>query len=120
MNRTNTHSSFSVLLRSCRTPTLAAAAVATLVSAAGAAVTPYDVIGRLSVDDYNRYISHGLGDLSPPYKLFGRQPTIAVNPLDPNKIVIGTTIYNTIPEAPFYQGGGSLWYTADGGANWGL
>jgi hypothetical protein len=93
-------------------------AVAMLVSAAGAAVTPYDAIGRLPIDDINRYIIHGLGDFG--NRNFGVQPTIAVNPLDPSKMVVHTGIYNTNPAAPFYQGAACLWYTSDGGVTWGL
>src|SRR5947199_9869384 len=73
------------------------------------AQVPVDVIGTLPVAEYNTYI----GSVS--YADWGFEPFIAVNPTDPNKIVISSQAYNT---GSSY--GASLWYSTDGGKNWGI
>ncbi len=73
------------------------------------AQVPVDVIGWLPVAEYNTYI----GSVS--YYDWGFEPFIAVNPTDPNKIVISSQAYNT---GSSY--GASLWYSTDGGKNWGI
>ncbi len=73
------------------------------------AQVPVDVIGTLPVAEYNTYI----GSVS--YDAWGFEPFIAVNPTDPNKIVISSQAYNT---GSSY--GASLWYSTDGGSNWGI
>ena len=76
----------------------------------GNAQVPVDVIGTLPVAEYNTFVApyYPTGD-------FGFEPFIAVNPTDPNKIVISSQAYNT---ASSY--GASLWYSTDGGNNWGI
>src|SRR6266853_5278118 len=71
------------------------------------AQVPVDVIGTLPVAEYNTYIG------SVTYYDWGFEPFIAVNPTDPNKIVISSQAYNT---GSSY--GASLWYSTDGGNNW--
>src|SRR6266853_405470 len=53
------------------------------------AQVPVDVIGTLPVADYNTFIA--------PYATgnWGFEPFIAVNPVDPNKIVISSQAYFT-------------------------
>ncbi len=67
-----------------------------------------DVIGTLPVGDYNTFIA--------PYDPngWGFEPFIAVNPTDPNKIVISSQAYHT----DSFLGVASLWYSTNGGNNW--
>ncbi len=73
------------------------------------AQVPVDVIGRLPVAEYNTYIG------SVTYYDWGFEPFIAVNPTDPNKIVISTSVYDTS-----FSDGASLWYSTNGGNNWAI
>src|SRR6266852_3575918 len=70
---------------------------------------PVDVIGGLPVADYNTFVAP-----HPTYD-FGFEPFIAVNPTDPNKIVISSQAYDS-----GYSAGASLWYSTNGGNNWGI
>jgi hypothetical protein len=70
---------------------------------------PVDVIGTLPLAEYNTWVA------PPSYNEWGFEPFIAVNPTDPNKIVISSTVYNTRTPA-----GAALWYSTDGGKNWGI
>jgi hypothetical protein len=89
-----------------------------LLRPASASVTPYDLVGRLSASDFTNYIVSGFGALG--WKDWGREPSIAVNPLDPARIVVATSAYGRNPINLSYTGQASLWYTTDGGATWGL
>jgi hypothetical protein len=74
------------------------------------AQVPVDVIGTLPLAEYNTWIA-------PPtdYHDWGFEPFIAVNPADPNKIVISSSAYNTA-----FVDGASLWYSTNGGKTWGI
>src|SRR5207244_2620229 len=71
-----------------------------------------DVVGNLLLSDFNSYI----GPVT-TYKDWGNEPSIAVNPVDPTKIVISSFAYGTSGGT---QPGASIWYSTNGGASWGL
>jgi hypothetical protein len=89
-----------------------------LVASADASVTPYDLVGRLSASEFNSYIIGGFGTNG--WRDWGREPSIAVNPLDPNKMVVATFAYGRNPIDLSYAGQASLWYTTNAGVSWGL
>jgi hypothetical protein len=89
-----------------------------LVASADASATPYDLLGRVSASEFTNYIVGGFGALG--WKDWGREPSIAVNPLDPNKMVVATFAYGRNPISLSYTGQASLWYTTNAGASWGL
>jgi hypothetical protein len=70
---------------------------------------PIDVVGHLPAAEYNQFITNAQVNF---YKDWGNEPYVAVNPLDPSQIVVSSFAYNT-PRA-------SLWYSADGGADWNI
>src|SRR5215472_6274964 len=70
---------------------------------------PMDVIGTLPLAEYNTWIA------PPTYNEWGFEPCIAVNPTDPNKIIISSTVYNSD-----FMEGASLWYSTNGGKTWGI
>jgi hypothetical protein len=66
-----------------------------------------DVIGDLPLSDYNTYIAPF------SYNDWGNEPFIAVNPVNPQDIVISSfSVYNSP--------GASLWYSTNGGSSWGI
>jgi hypothetical protein len=71
--------------------------------------TPMDVVGALPLAEYNTWIA------PPTYNEWGFEPFIAVNPTDPNKIIISSTVYNSD-----FMEGASLWYSTNGGKTWGI
>jgi hypothetical protein len=76
-----------------------------------------DVVGHLPAAEYNQFIAGALNFQGNPYKDWGNEPSIAINPLNPNQIAIATFAYGTFvpPETT-----ASLWYSTDGGADWGI
>ena len=97
---------------------LAAAGTMLFADTLEAAITPYDLLGRLPASEFTNHIIGGFGEAG--WKDWGREPSIAVNPLDPNKMVVATFAYGRNPIDLTYLGEASLWYTSDGGFNWGL
>jgi hypothetical protein len=83
-------------------------------------VSPIDVVGHLSPADYNQFIANALNFQGNPYKDWGNEPSIAVNPTDPNKIVVATFAYGVFMQAPPGDTLSSVWYSTDGGADWGI
>jgi hypothetical protein len=73
------------------------------------AQVPVDVIGTLPLAEYNTWIA------PQAYNEWGFEPVIAVNPADPNKIVISTLAFNSD-----FSDGASLWYSTNGGNTWGI
>ena len=74
-----------------------------------------DVLGHLPLDEYNQFIaSH------PTFKDWGNEPSIAVNPTDPNKIAIVTFNYPIFVSQADVAGKDGVWYSTDGGADWGI
>jgi hypothetical protein len=84
-------------------------------------VGPIDVIGHLPVAEYNQFIANVVNVEGNPLKDWGSEPCVAVNPTNPNEIVVSTFAYS--PDyGPVMSGPGatqaSLWYSTDGGNNW--
>ena len=79
-------------------------------AAAQDSVTVTDVIGHLSLTDFNNNIA------SNPFKDWGNEPFIAVNPLNPNEQVVSSFAFSST------AGGGraSIWYSTDRGNSWSL
>jgi hypothetical protein len=83
-------------------------------------VGPIDVIGHLPVAEYNQFIANAVNFEGNPFKDWGNEPCVAVNPTNPNEIVVSTFAYG--PDGFVTSGPGatqaSLWYSTDGGNNW--
>jgi hypothetical protein len=78
---------------------------------------PVDVVGHLPAAEYNQFIANAVNYQGTPYKDWGNEPSVAVNPLNPNQIVVSTFAYGF----PVQSGSNaSLWYSTDGGADWGI
>ncbi len=73
------------------------------------APTISDVVGRLPATDYQAYIA------GRTYKDWGKEPAVAVNPLNPSDIVLSSFGYSTNGGE-----GASLWTSGDGGASWNI
>src|SRR5438105_2099596 len=67
-----------------------------------------DVIGNLSGSDYNSYIA------PQSYRDWGNEPCIAVNPANPQEMIISTFGYGSWISSSTAQ----LWYSTNGGASW--
>ena len=67
---------------------------------------PIDVIGRLPATEYNQFIPNAINYEGNAFKDWGNEPSIAVNPLNPNQIVfvesVGTNskVAQLIAQAP--------------------
>src|SRR5258708_3807798 len=72
---------------------------------------PVDVLGHIPVADFTSLIA------PQSYKDWGNEPFIAVNPLDPTKIVISSFGFGT---DTVNQPGAMISYSTNGGASWGL
>jgi hypothetical protein len=86
-------------------------------------VTPIDVIGNLPPAEYLKYVGNPdlinfLGEPNP--KDWGNEPSVAVNPLNPNQIVISTFAYSGFIISPPGDTKASIWYSTDGGADWNI
>ena len=79
--------------------------------AAVPSMTVVDVVGNLPASDYTQFIA------GRAYKDWGNEPSVAVNPLDPSKIVISSFGFSTTSVT---QPGASIWYSTNGGATWGV
>jgi hypothetical protein len=78
--------------------------------------SPIDVVGHLPVTEYNQFIRDAVTFLgNTPYKAWGNEPSIAVNPTNPSQVVISSFAYGF-----FGPSNASLWVSADGGADWGI
>jgi hypothetical protein len=69
-----------------------------------------DVIGNLSDSDYSTYIA------PQSYRDWGNEPCLAVNPLNPQEMVISTFGYGSWISSPTAQ----LWYSTNAGAHWAI
>jgi hypothetical protein len=69
-----------------------------------------DVVGNLLPSDFSSFIGPVTN-----YKDWGNEPSIAVNPLDPTKIVVSSFAYGTTGGT---QPGASIWYSTNGGSSW--
>jgi hypothetical protein len=76
-----------------------------------------DVVGHLPVAEYNQFIRNAVNFQGYPYQDWGNEPSLAVNPLNPNQMAIATFAYGH-----YVQPGtnASLWCSTDGGADWGI
>jgi hypothetical protein len=68
-----------------------------------------DVIGNLPAASFT-----GLGYGSQAYKDWGNEPSVAVNPLNPNEIVVSSFSYGTNTTGS----GANIFYSTNGGVNW--
>jgi hypothetical protein len=76
-----------------------------------------DVVGHLPVAEYNQFIAGALFWQGTPFKDWGNEPSLAINPLNPKEIAIATFAYgNWVPP----ETNASIWYSTDGGADWGI
>src|SRR4029453_18487158 len=71
--------------------------------------TPIDVIGNLSVAQFT-----GFGYGTSTYKDWGNEPSVAVNPLDPNQIVISSFSFGTSSTAT----AANIFFSPTGRATW--
>lgn len=67
-----------------------------------------DVIGHLSSADFT---GNGYGTNS--YKDWGNEPSVAVNPLNPNQILVSSFAYGSGPSS-----GADVFYSSNGGQSW--
>jgi hypothetical protein len=78
-------------------------------AAAGLIVNaPIDVIGNLSAAQFT-----SLGYGTNTYKDWGNEPSVAVNPLNPDEIVVSSFAYNASATT-----GANIFYSTNGGASW--
>jgi hypothetical protein len=82
-------------------------------------IVPIDVIGHLPAAEYNQYIPNAVNfEGNGNFKDWGNEPFVAVNPVNPNQIVVSSFAYgNPIASEPGLSKA-SLWYSSDGGADW--
>jgi hypothetical protein len=71
--------------------------------------TPTDVIGHLSPADFTGF-GYGINT----YKDWGNEPSITVNPLNPQQMVVSSFAYNTNTTTS----GADIFLSNDGGATW--
>ena len=92
-------------------PLISVLAVALALSATAEAFgAPVDVIGNLSTSDFNSYIA------PQSYRDWGNEPCIAVNPANPQQMIISTFGYGSWISSATAQ----LWYSTNGGASWAI
>jgi hypothetical protein len=70
---------------------------------------PIDVIGNLSLAQFT-----GLGYGTNTYKDWGNEPFVAVNPTNPNDVLISSFAYNTSTT----KSGANVFYSTTGGSSW--
>jgi hypothetical protein len=76
-----------------------------------------DVVGHLPAAEYNQFIAGALNFQGNPFKDWGNEPSLAINPLNPHEIAMATFAYgNFVPP----ETNASLWYSTDGGTDWGI
>jgi hypothetical protein len=81
-------------------------------------VSPIDVIGHLPAAEYNQFIANATNFQGTNFKDWGNEPSVAVNPLDPNQIVVTTFAYGVFIDSGPGASKASVWYSTDGGADW--
>jgi hypothetical protein len=82
---------------------------------------PIDVLGHLPAAEYNQFIPNAINfQGNGNFKDWGNEPSIAVNPLNPNQIVVATFAYGSLIQSTPGDTLSSLWYSTDGGADWGI
>jgi hypothetical protein len=82
------------------------------VGRAGGQVVITDVVGHEPLADFTTYIS------SRSYQDWGNEPFIAVNPVNPNEMVVSGFALGTGNTS--VPGRASLWYSTDAGSTWGM
>src|SRR5215467_2489761 len=70
---------------------------------------PVDVIGNLPLSEFT-----GFGYATRAYKDWGNEPSVSVDPSDPNNIVISSFSFATL--AP--SRGANIFYSTTGGSSW--
>src|SRR3954454_14782125 len=76
----------------------------------GPAVTAVDILGSLQPGDFQT-------DIAPQsYRDWGNEPSIAVNPVNPQEIVAASFGYGSWISNPIAQ----LWHSTNGGASWAI
>jgi hypothetical protein len=83
-------------------------------------ISPIDVVGRLPAAEYNQFIANAVTSQGTPYKDWGNEPSVAVNSLNPNQIVVSSFAYSNFIQTPRGDARNSIWYSTDGGSNWGI
>jgi len=96
------------LIRWAKAGAPAIAAALTVVKAAQAVAPPVDVVGHLSSSEFASYIA------PQSYRDWGNEPCIAVNPTNPQEIVISSFGYGSWISNSTAQ----LWHSTNGGASW--
>jgi hypothetical protein len=76
-----------------------------------------DVVGHLPATEYSQFIQNAVNPQGYPYQDWGLEPSLAVNPLNPNQIAIATFAYGNLVQSGTNA---SIWYSTDGGADWGI
>jgi hypothetical protein len=79
-----------------------------------------DVVGHLPVTEYNQFIRNAVNFEGNPFKDWGNEPMIAVNPVNPSQIAITSFAYGSFVMSGLGATRASLWYSTDGGADWGI
>jgi hypothetical protein len=79
-----------------------------------------DVVGHLPAAEYNQFIAGALNFQGSPYTDWGNEPSLAVNPLNPNQIAVATFAYGSFVVSGPGMTQSSIWYSTDGGADWGI
>src|SRR5947209_19719719 len=70
---------------------------------------PIDVVGNLSLTDF---MNNNYGGRT--YKDWGNEPFVAVNPLNPNQIVVSSFAFSTSTTTS----GASIFYSTNAGSSW--
>jgi hypothetical protein len=82
-------------------------------------VSPIDVIGHLPAAEYNQFIPNAVNfQGNGNFQDWGNEPSVAVNPLNPNDIVVATFAYGSFITSGRGSTNASIWYSTDGGADW--
>jgi hypothetical protein len=77
-----------------------------------------DVVGHLPAAEYNQFIAGALNFQGNPFMDWGNEPSIAVNPLNPNQIAVASFAYGNFVVSGPGMTQSSIWYSTDGGADW--
>jgi hypothetical protein len=82
-------------------------------------IGPIDVLGHLPAAEYNQFIPNAINfQGNGNFKDWGNEPSIAVNPLHPDLIVVSTFAYGGFIVSGPGSTNASIWYSTDGGADW--
>jgi hypothetical protein len=74
----------------------------------------------LPVAEYNQFIRDAVNFEGNPFKDWGNEPMVAVNPVNPSQIAITSFAYGSLVTSGLGATRASLWYSTDGGADWGI